>query len=87
MTKSVKKLVLNKIYAAKNINIHIKYSSVNLCTLTKCVCIITIIIIIINIFFITVTHNDKIYKQSKYTYNIYNVAVNMMINNNNKTFK
>jgi len=29
----------------------------------------------------------KIYKQSKNTYHIYNVAVDMMINNNNKTFK
>jgi len=27
------------------------------------------------------------YKQSKYKYHIFNVAVKIMINNNNKTFK
>jgi len=34
-----------------------------------------------------VTHNDITYKQSKYKYRIYNVAVKMRINNNNKTFE
>jgi len=34
-----------------------------------------------------VTHNDTTYKQSKYKYHIFNVAVKIMINNNNKTFK